>query len=102
GQHNMQNAAAAFAACRSYGLEGERIAAAMRSFPGLAHRMERIAVIDGVAFVNDSKATNADSTEKALRSYTNIYWIAGGKPKEGGIAALEPLFPRVRQAFLIG
>ena len=61
-----------------------------------------IAVIDGVRYVNDSKATNAEAAGKALACYEDIYWIAGGVAKEGGIAALAPLFPRIRRAFLIG
>ncbi len=77
-------------------------AACLRSFPGLAHRMEQVAVIDGVRFVNDSKATNAAAAAKALAWYEDIFWIAGGRSKEGGIAALEPCFPRLAHAFLIG
>ncbi len=72
------------------------------SFPGLAHRQELIATIDGMRYVNDSKATNADAAAKALVCYDNIYWIAGGLPKAGGIASLAPFFPRIRHAFLIG
>ncbi len=102
GRHNGQNAAAAFAATRALGVAPATIAAALRTFPGLAHRQELVAVIDGVRYVNDSKATNADATEKALTCYDALYWIAGGRPKEGGITALTPLFPRVRHAFLIG
>jgi UDP-N-acetylmuramoylalanine--D-glutamate ligase len=102
GEHNWQNAAAAAAAARSQGISVADIASGIRTFAGLAHRQELVAVIDGVAFVNDSKATNADATEKALRCYENIYWIAGGRAKEGGIVSLKPLFGRVRHAFLIG
>jgi UDP-N-acetylmuramoylalanine--D-glutamate ligase len=102
GRHNWQNAAAAYAAARCLGLEASAIAAALRSFPGLAHRQELVATIDGVRYVNDSKATNADAAAKALACYDDIYWIAGGIAKEGGIAALAPLFPRIRRAFLIG
>ncbi len=102
GKHNWQNAAAAFAACRAIGLEPKQIFAAMRSFPGLAHRQQRIAVVDGVAYVNDSKATNADAAGKALACYGNIYWIAGGQAKEGGLNGLEAFMPQIRHAFLIG
>jgi UDP-N-acetylmuramoylalanine--D-glutamate ligase len=102
GTHNWQNAAAAAAAARRHGITHADIAAGLKSFTGLAHRQEVVAVVDGVAFVNDSKATNADATEKALRCYAPIYWIAGGRAKEGGIASLKPLFPRIRHAFLIG
>jgi UDP-N-acetylmuramoylalanine--D-glutamate ligase len=102
GKHNGQNAAAAYAASRSLGLDSATVIAGIKSFPGLAHRQELIAEIDGVRYVNDSKATNADAAEKALLCYDNIYWIAGGKPKEDGIGGLAPLFPRIRKAFLIG
>ncbi len=102
GLHNWQNAAAATAAVRAHGLTGIEIAQGLRSFAGLAHRQELVATVDGVSFINDSKATNADATEKALSCYQNIYWIAGGRQKEGGIASLKPYFRRIRHAFLIG
>ncbi len=76
--------------------------AAIRSFPGLAHRQELVGTIGGVRYINDSKATNADATEKALACYDAIYWILGGLPKAGGITSLTPYFGRVRQAYLIG
>ncbi len=102
GDHNAQNAAAAHAACAQIGLTATEIQAGLDSFPGLAHRMEQVARLGKVLFVNDSKATNADAAEKALLSFARIYWIAGGLAKEGGIAALAPLFPRVAKAYLIG
>ncbi|HEV8679430.1 MAG TPA: UDP-N-acetylmuramoyl-L-alanine--D-glutamate ligase [Stellaceae bacterium] len=102
GSHNWQNAAAAYAAVRALGVGGEAAARAIRSFPGLAHRQELVATIDGVRFINDSKATNADAAEKALACYEVIYWIAGGLPKAGGISSLVPYFGRLRHAFLIG
>lgn len=102
GTHNAQNAMAAVAACTMLGLDDEDIRRGLRSFPGLAHRMEEVAHKGGVLFVNDSKATNADSAAKALGSFEAIYWIAGGKPKEGGIASLAGFFPRIRKAYLIG
>ncbi len=102
GRHNWQNIAAAYAAACALGLARGEIAAGIASFPGLAHRQETIATVAGARYVNDSKATNADAAATALACYDNIYWIAGGIAKEGGIAALAPLFPRVRRAFLIG
>jgi UDP-N-acetylmuramoylalanine--D-glutamate ligase len=102
GRHNWQNAAAAYAVARCLDIEVSAITEAITSFPGLAHRQELSATIDGVAYVNDSKATNADAVAKALACYEDVYWIAGGVPKEGGIASLAPLFPRIRHAFLIG
>ena len=102
GAHNGQNAAAAFSACERLGLAHDEIAAGLASYPGLAHRMEQIARHDKVLFVNDSKATNADAAEKALLSFDDIYWILGGKAKEGGVEPLKNLFPKVRKAYLIG
>jgi UDP-N-acetylmuramoylalanine--D-glutamate ligase len=102
GEHNWQNAAAAFAVVRASHVPAPVAAACLRSFPGLAHRMERLAVIDGVAYVNDSKATNAASAARALACFEVIYWIAGGRAKQGGIAGLETWFPRIAHAFLIG
>jgi UDP-N-acetylmuramoylalanine--D-glutamate ligase len=75
---------------------------AMASFPGLAHRMQRVASVGGISFVNDSKATNADAAEKALSSFDTIYWIAGGLAKAGGIEPLKPLFGNVVRTYLIG
>ena len=102
GRHNWQNAAAALAAARCFGVAAHVAARAIASFPGLAHRQELVATITGVRYINDSKATNADATEKALVCYKDILWIAGGVAKDGGIAGLEPYFPRIRHAFLIG
>ena len=102
GAHNWQNAAAAYAATRALGIDTAAVVAGIISFAGLAHRQELIATIDGVAYVNDSKATNADATAKALACYDAIYWIAGGVPKEGGIVSLASFFARIRHAFLIG
>ncbi|TCD15245.1 UDP-N-acetylmuramoyl-L-alanine--D-glutamate ligase [Oricola cellulosilytica] len=102
GDHNRQNALAAFAACRATGLSDEEIASGLRSFPGLAHRMQIIGRLGNTVFVNDSKATNADAADKSMASFEPIYWIAGGLPKEGGIAALAPRFNRVAKAYLIG
>ena len=102
GRHNWQNAAAAFAATRAVGVHPALIVRSLTSFPGLAHRQQQVAQVGGVSFVNDSKATNADAAAKALACYHDIYWILGGKAKEGGLAGLEPLMSRVRHAFLIG
>jgi len=102
GRHNAQNAAAAYAAARAMGVEPRVIAQALQSFPGLAHRLERVATVQGVRFINDSKATNADAAAQALAVYPKVYWIAGGRPKEGGIEPLRPFFSRIEHAFLIG
>lgn len=102
GQHNWQNALAAYALARAGGLTHSDILDGLRTFPGLAHRQQQVAVIDGVRFINDSKATNADAAAKALVCYQPIYWILGGKPKDTGLAGLEELVGNVRHAFLIG
>ena len=102
GAHNWQNAAVAYALARSQGLSAPTIAQGLKSFAGLSHRMEQVAKRDKVLFVNDSKATNADAAGKALASFSDIYWIVGGRPKEGGLAGLEPFFPRIARAYLIG
>ena len=75
---------------------------AIASFPGLAHRIEDVGRVGKVRFVNDSKATNADAAERALVCFNDIFWIAGGRPKDGGIESLVPHFPRIRKAYLIG
>ncbi len=102
GAHNHQNACAAYAAARSLGLGPRQIEPALATFAGLRHRCQTIATIRGVRVVNDSKATNADATAKALGSFERIRWIAGGRPKEGGIEPLRPLFGRVVKTYLIG
>jgi UDP-N-acetylmuramoylalanine--D-glutamate ligase len=102
GAHNAQNAAAATAAGLALGLSPEAIQKGLVSFPGLAHRMEQVGRKGSVLFVNDSKATNADAAARALASFTDIFWIAGGKAKSGGITPLSGYFPRIRKAYLIG
>ncbi len=102
GRHNAQNACAAIAALGALA-ERDDLQSALASFPGLAHRMEEVGRLGGTLFINDSKATNADAAEKALAAFpSDIYWILGGKPKEGGVAPLAPYFPRVARAYLIG
>lgn len=102
GAHNAQNALAALAACEAIGIDPEQIAFAWKNFKGLAHRMEEVARKGRVIFINDSKATNAEASAPALSTFDHIYWIAGGVAKEGGIAALDTFFPKIRKAYLIG
>ncbi len=102
GAHNWQNAAAAYALARSQGVTADAIAPGLKSFAGLSHRMEQVARRGKVLFVNDSKATNADAAGKALASFSDIYWIIGGRAKEGGLVGLEPFFPKIARAYLIG
>ena len=102
GLHNAQNAACASACALAMGIATDVLQNALRSFPGLAHRMEQVGRRGNVLFVNDSKGTNADAAAHALSSFADIYWIAGGKPKAGGITGLTGYFPRIRKAYLIG
>ncbi len=103
GQHNAQNAAAATAAVGAVTeLSRAAIAGRLADYPGLPHRQELVDRVDGVLFVNDSKATNADAAARALACYDAVYWIAGGRPKADGLAAVTPYLARIRHAFLIG
>ena len=102
GAHNAQNAAAAAALALALGVGRDAIARGIATFAGLPHRQQRVAVVDGVAWVNDSKATNADAAARALACYDRLVWIAGGEAKAGGIEALRPLLPRIAHAELIG
>ena len=102
GAHNWQNAALAYAAVKRLVRDSRAITNAIQRFAGLAHRMEEVGRIGKVRFINDSKATNADAAARALACFNDVFWIAGGQPKEGGIASLAPFFPRIRKAYLIG
>jgi UDP-N-acetylmuramoylalanine--D-glutamate ligase len=102
GRHNAQNAAFAYAAARALGVSHDTAVQGLLTFPGLAHRMEHVATLGRVRFINDSKATNADAARQALSSYPTSFWIAGGRAKDGGIDDLADLFPRIAQAYLIG
>jgi UDP-N-acetylmuramoylalanine--D-glutamate ligase len=102
GLHNGQNAACAYAAARALGIGIGEIDQGLRTFPGLAHRMEEVGRKDRVLYINDSKATNADAAARALETFNDIFWIAGGRAKEGGVQSLEKYFPKVRKAYLIG
>jgi UDP-N-acetylmuramoylalanine--D-glutamate ligase len=102
GVHNWQNAAAAYAATKAAGVDPRVVMACIQSYPGLVHRQEMVSVVDGVGYVNDSKATNPDAAAWALACYDPIYWIAGGRSKDGGLEALEPYLGRIAHAYLIG
>ncbi|MBD3678581.1 MAG: UDP-N-acetylmuramoyl-L-alanine--D-glutamate ligase [Rhodobacteraceae bacterium] len=102
GAHNHQNACAAYAAVRALGLSPKLIEQGLASFEGLPHRSQFVGERGGVSFVNDSKATNVDSAEKALRAFPRVRWIAGGLGKDGGIEALKPALENVVKAYLIG
>ncbi len=90
------------AVARKLGLTDKEIREGLATFRGLRHRMEEVGRRGRVIFVNDSKATNADAAAKALASFDRIYWIAGGRAKEGGIESLAGFFPRIAKAYLIG
>lgn len=110
GKHNHQNIAFAIAitCCKLIKKSQfsqqkiQQIIKIIEEFKGLKHRMQLVAKIDGINFINDSKATNAESTENALKSYNNIFWIVGGKAKEGGIEGLKPYFSKIKKSYLIG
>ncbi len=102
GNHNLLNADAAIVTCDGLGVDHDRIREGLRTFPGLPHRMERIRDLNGVLFVNDSKATNSDSAAPALAAYPAIRWILGGQAKTAELDACVPHFGHVRSAYTIG
>jgi UDP-N-acetylmuramoylalanine--D-glutamate ligase len=104
GEHNRQNGTAAAAVCLARGIDRDAVAAGLRSFTGVAHRLERIAELDGVAWVNDSKATNVASTIVALRAFdSGVHLIAGGRGKSQDFSPLAPLVAeRCKAVYLIG
>jgi UDP-N-acetylmuramoylalanine--D-glutamate ligase len=102
GKHNEENIVAAYAICTRFGAKPEDVIKHLKTFAGLEHRIEFVLEKNGLQFINDSKATNADAAEKALRCFDNIYWILGGVDKTDGIDSLNPLFKKVKKAYLIG
>jgi len=102
GPHNAQNAACAFAVAHELGISDETFEQALRTYPGLPHRMERIRDKDGVLFVNDSKATNPTATAPALAAFERIRWICGGQAKTDNLDECAPHFGHVASAYTIG
>jgi UDP-N-acetylmuramoylalanine--D-glutamate ligase len=102
GPHNLQNASVTIAIAEALGLSEAQWRPSFRSFKGLEHRMEVVTEVDGVLFVNDSKATNPASTAPALAAYPRIHWIVGGQPKGEGLAECAPNFKNVVKAYTIG
>ncbi|QNQ10520.1 UDP-N-acetylmuramoyl-L-alanine--D-glutamate ligase [Sphingomonas alpina] len=102
GPHNAQNALAAIAACQALGVSEAMIDRGLESFKGLPHRMELVASRGGVGFVNDSKATNPDSTAPALAAFERIHWILGGQAKSDNLDACAPHFGHIVRAYTIG
>ena len=102
GAHNHQNACAAYAAARAIGIGPSVVEKAFFSFRGLPHRSQLVSEIDGIVFINDSKATNIDSAIKALLTFPNIRWICGGKQKEGDFSKINKALVNVQKAYVIG
>ncbi len=102
GDHNIQNMLAAYMACQSLGIKHDIIIERMKSFEGLEHRQYLVRVINGIPYINDSKATNAEATKMALNAYKNILWIAGGLAKDGGLKNLAQNLETVQKAYLYG
>ena len=102
GPHNLENAAAAIEVCDILGLSLAQIRAGLESYGGLPHRMERVAEIDDVAYVNDSKGTNTAASAPALAAFENIHWILGGLAKEPGLGECEAELGHVKAAYTIG
>ena len=102
GPHNAENAAAAAACLAALGLAEDEIAEGMAGFAGLPHRLQTVACHGGISFVNDSKATNGVAAAKALATFENVYWIAGGEAKEDGLGEAAGETAKVAHAYLIG
>ena len=102
GSHNRENAAAAIEVCDILGIATEEVRSGLKSYPGLPHRMERVAEISGVAYVNDSKGTNTAASAPALAAFENIHWIVGGLAKEPGLGECEAVLGHVKAAYTIG
>ena len=102
GPHNRENAAAAIEICDILGLSLGDIRSGLKTYPGLPHRMERVAEVAGVAYVNDSKGTNTAASAPALAAFDNIHWILGGLAKEPGLGECEAELPHVKAVYTIG
>ncbi|MBX7514665.1 UDP-N-acetylmuramoyl-L-alanine--D-glutamate ligase [Qipengyuania sp. GH38] len=102
GPHNLANAAAAIAVAHVLAISDDDIERGLQTYRGLPHRMERVAEISGVAYVNDSKGTNTAASAPALAAFDNIHWILGGLAKEPGLGECEAELPRVKAAYTIG
>jgi UDP-N-acetylmuramoylalanine--D-glutamate ligase len=102
GPHNLKNTKAASQVCRSLGISERKIEEGLRSYPGLPHRMERVREFDGVMYVNDSKATNAEAAAPALSAYTRVRWILGGRAKAETLGDTARHLDNVAAAYTIG
>ena len=102
GAHNQQNCAAASLICREMGLSDAQINDGIASFAGLPHRLQPAGQFKQIQFINDSKATNGEAAAKALASFSNIHWCAGGLAKEDGLSACQPFFSKVKHGYFYG
>lgn len=102
GTHNYENIAASYAVAKIIGVEAKKILESISSFQSLPHRMQYIGSINNISFYNDSKATNAISAVQSIKALDNIYWLAGGIPKEGGIEEIKPYFSKIKKAYFYG
>jgi len=103
GEHNYQNIAAVYAIILSLGfLDWKKIENSIKSFKILPHRLQKIRKVCDITFINDSKATNIDATDQALKNFNNIYWILGGRIKEKNLQKLKKHFFRIKHVFLVG
>ncbi len=102
GGHNLQNMLVAYEALRAFGLEHDIVVKGIESFKGLKHRQQYVGTFENVAFINDSKATSAEATAQALKTFDGIYWLLGGKDKSDGIESLSPHFSKIKKAYLFG
>lgn len=102
GVHNHQNIAFVYSAAKELNLNDDQIFEALKTYPGLPHRQFLVTKKNKISYVNDSKATNAEAAAKALSSYKNIFWIIGGRAKEGGLKGLEIFKNNIQKTYVIG
>ena len=102
GAHNASNSSIAISIAKHLNINLKKISFAINNFKGLPHRMEPLYTSDRIKIINDSKSTNGESTAAALNSFENIFWIAGGQPKSGGIGVAKNFLDNVQEVFLIG
>ena len=102
GTHNAINASIAISIAKKLNINDNKIELAIKRFEGLSHRMEPLYISSNFKIINDSKSTNGESTAAALKSFSNIFWIVGGKPKNDGIGQAKNFLDKVVEVFLIG
>ena len=102
GTHNAVNASIAISIAKKLNINDNKIELAIKRFEGLSHRMEPLYISSNFKIINDSKSTNGESTAAALKSFSNIFWIVGGKPKNDGIGQAKNFLDKVVEVFLIG